>query len=650
MSVARLLANARRLFPKNALYIACFQGGLILCSLCVAWLLRFDFSMPYLPVLLAAAPVLVLIRLAAMALFNLHHGWWRYTSLRDLSDLLKAIAVGSVVFLIIVRFILRDYDFPRSIYLLEALTTTISLAGIRALPRLVSECVPANGAAKRVIIIGAGMAAQAVIREIGRSNGRYCVVGCVDDNRSKRGIKVHGVPVIGAIDQLPALAASHAVDELLIAIPSASGVEMQRIVLLCEKSGVKFKTVPGLQDIIDEKISISHFREVRLEDLLGREPVAIDLESVKNQIEGRVVLVTGAAGTIGSELCRQILQFNPRRLLCVDQSETGIFYLQMELSHRESQTEIVVFVADIGDIPRMRPFLLEHGPEIVFHAAAYKHVPVMEVNVYGAVENNIFGLLTLLDLAEEAGSHSLVLISTDKAVNPSSVMGVTKRVCELIIAARPNRAMRCVSVRFGNVLGSNGSVVPVLQKQLRSNQHLTITHPQITRYFMTTREAVSLVLQAFAIGAHGDTLVLDMGTPVRILDLARTLIGLSGKTEQEVPIKFTGLRDGEKLYEELFYPQEELQPTSFHKIRRVRGAQNRCLELHCQLEDLRSTMSVNDSIGIREKLKEIVPQYSYSLPGNEAQKPGPAAAQLAPELISGPTPAPAALGKAAGVA
>ncbi|HEX3685213.1 MAG TPA: nucleoside-diphosphate sugar epimerase/dehydratase [Bryobacteraceae bacterium] len=649
MSLAKLRAIAQRLFPKNSVYIACFQGGLIFCSLCVAWLLRFDFSLPYLSVLLAAAPVLVLIRLAAMAFFNLHHGWWRYTSLRDVSDLLKAIGLGSVLFLIIVRFLLRDTDFPRSIYLLEALTTTIFLAGIRTLPRLLTESVRTSGGARRVIVIGAGMAAQAVIREIGRSSKRYCVIGCVDDNRSKRGIKVHGVPVIGTIDQLPSLVAAHAINELLIAIPSASGVQMQRIVKLCEKSAVKFKTVPGLQDIIDEKISISHFREVRLEDLLGRDPVTIDLESVKNRIDGRVVLVTGAAGTIGSELCRQILQYDPRQLLCVDQSETGIFYLQMELSQRENRSEVVVFVADIGDRERMRGFMLEYCPEIVFHAAAYKHVPIMEVNVYGAVKNNIFGLLTLLDLAEDAGCQSLVLISTDKAVNPSSVMGVTKRVCELIIAARPNRSMRCVSVRFGNVLGSNGSVVPVLQKQLRNNQHLTITHPEISRYFMTTREAVSLVLQAFAIGAHGDTLVLDMGTPVRILDLARTLIGLSGKTEKEVPIKFTGLRDGEKLYEELFYPHEELQPTSSLKIRRVRGAQNRWLELLRHLELLQSTMTVNDSIGIREKLREIVPQYSYSLPESQAPKMRPAS-QFAPEPVLPSAPPAAALGKAAGVA
>jgi len=649
MSLARLRALPQMLFPKNSVYIACFQGALIFCSLCVAWLLRFDFSMPYLYVLLAAAPILIVIRLAAMAFFNLHHGWWRYTSLRDVSDLLKAIGLGSVLFLIIIRFLLRDTDFPRSIYLLEALTTTLFLAGIRALPRLLDEPVRRNDKAKRVIVIGAGMAAQAVIREIGRASNRYCVVGCVDDNRSKRGIKVHGVPVIGSIDQLPTLVAAHAVNELLIAIPSATGVQMQRIVKLCEKSAVKFKTVPGLQDIIDEKISISHFREVRLEDLLGRDPVTIDLESVRNQIAGRVVLVTGAAGTIGSELCRQILQYNPRQLLCVDQSETGIFYLQMELCQRESQSEIVVFISDIGDVQRMRGFMLDYCPEIVFHAAAYKHVPVMEVNVFGAVKNNIFGLLTLLDLAEDAGCQSLVLISTDKAVNPSSVMGVTKRVCELIIAARPNRSMRCVSVRFGNVLGSNGSVVPVLQKQLYSNQQLTVTHPEITRYFMTTREAVSLVLQAFAIGAHGDTLVLDMGTPVRILDLARTLIGLSGKTESEVPIKFTGLRDGEKLYEELFYPHEELQPTSSLKIRRVRATQNRWFELHRQLEHLRSTMSVSDSISIREQLKEIVPQYSYSLPASETPKMRPAA-QPAPEpMLPASAPA-AALGKAAGVA
>jgi FlaA1/EpsC-like NDP-sugar epimerase len=306
-----------------------------------------------------------------------------------------------------------------------------------------------------------------------------------------------------------------------------------------------------------------------VEDLLGRDPVEIDLESVKNHIANRVVMVTGAAGSIGSELCRQVLEYEPAALLCVDQSETGMFYLEREVSLRRNGCRLLFVVADVGDSERMQKLFVEHGPEMVFHAAAYKHVPVMEANVGTAVKNNVFALIELLRVAEEGGCKDFLLISSDKAVNPTSTMGATKRLGELIIAGRPCSGMRCVTVRFGNVLGSSGSVIPVLQEQLRNGRALTITHPEMKRFFMTTREAVSLVLQAFAIGNHGDTLVLDMGTPVSILELARTLIQLSGKREDEVEIKFTGLRPGEKMMEELFYPEESVCQTSCPKIKKA---------------------------------------------------------------------------------
>jgi len=636
MATPLVRALSRKLFVSKPFLFASFQAVLIFCSLCTAWLLRFDFSLPYRTLLFSAAPILIVIRLAVMARFKLLHGWWRYTGLSDIMDLLKAIVLGSAVFLFVMRFVLGVTEFPRSIYFLETLVSAAFLVGIRAFSRMLAESAQKDGAikallagirafthalsesarkddaAKRVIVIGAGFAAQMVIRETKRPGSGYRIVGCVDDDPSKVGIKIHGAPVIGSVDQLPALVANRAVNEILIAVPSATGTQMQRLVSLCERAAVKFKTLPALQDIITGRVSISQFRDVRLEDLLGRDPVETDLESVRKQIEGRVVLVTGPAGTIGSELCRQILQYSPRKLLCVDQNETGVFYLQLELSElNKNGSNLVFHVGDVGDRERMRGFLLEHAPQVIFHAAAYKHVPVMERNVHGAIKNNVFALLTLLDIASEVGCQSFVLISSDKAVNPASIMGATKRVGELIIAARPTGSMRCVSVRFGNVLGSNGSVVPVFQKQLRSNQPLTITHPEIRRFFMTTREAVSLVLQAFAIGNHGDTLVLDMGTPVRILDLARTLIRLSGKSEDEVGIKFTGLRAGEKLVEELFYASEEVQPTSFPKIKRIRGAQNRWFEIQCHLEELMKSMSIDGGAPIRAKMKEIVQEYSY---------------------------------------
>ena len=324
------------------------------------------------------------------------------------------------------------------------------------------------------------------------------------------------------------------------------------------------------------------------------------------------ILVTGAAGTIGSELCRQILEFGPETLLCLDHNETGIFYLQMELSKRNKQTQLIFCVTDLGDAVRMRSLLAEHRPGMIFHAAAYKHVPMMESNVYDAVKNNIFALLGLLDIAEESGCSCVVLISSDKAVNPANIMGATKHVGELMISCRPTRAMRCVSVRFGNVLGSNGSLVPILQMQLRNRQHLTITHPDVTRFFMTTGEAASLVLEAGAIGNHGDTLVLDMGSPIRIVDLAKKLIQLSGKSERDVEIRFTGLREGEKLSEELSYPAEEIHSTASPKIWRIRGTPQRWIDLRQQLHQLHASMSAMATGAMREKMKEIVPEYSAS--------------------------------------
>ena len=628
MAKAQIRAAPRRLIARDSLLVASFLALLIFCSLLLAWLLRFDFSLPYLPRLLAAAPILILIRLAAIGQFRLFHGWWRYTDLKDVVELLKAILLGSAAFLVVMRFVLGAPAFPRSIYLLESLVSTALLVGARTFTRVLAELVRRDrGAAKNVMLIGAGFAAQMVIREIEQPGSGYRAVGCVDDDPSKVGIRIHGVPVMGTVEQLPRLVSTRAVDEILIAVPSATGTQMQRFVGLCEQAAVRFKTVPTLQDVITGRVSISQFRDVRPEDLLGRVPIEIDLESVRKQIEGRVVLVTGAAGTIGSELCRQILEYNPKRMLCVDQSETGVFYLQLELSeHSNKGTRLVFHVSDVGDCKRMQSLVAEHGPEVVFHAAAYKHVPVMEGNAHEAVKNNIFALLTLLDVVEEGGCQSFVLISSDKAVNPTSIMGATKRIGELIVGARPTSSMRCVSVRFGNVLGSNGSVVPILQKQLRNNQQLTVTHPEIRRFFMTTREAVSLVLQAFTIGNRGDTLVLDMGRSVRILDLARTLIRLSGKSENEVSIKFTGLREGEKLFEELFYASEVVQPTSFQKIKRIRSAPHRWFELQRHLEELRASTCINGAAPIRAKMKEIVPEYVYQLDHQREKN----AAQVAP--------------------
>lgn len=599
------------LLGRRTLFIALFQALLVLSALILSWLLRFDFSLPDRPLLLSAAAILILIRLGVFAWFNLFRGWWRYTGVSDVVDIVKAVAVGSLLFWGLLRYLLEVSSFPRSVYILEAILTAGALASVRLFSRVLSESMREDlKTSRKVVLIGAGHAAQTVIREIKGAGSGYIPVACVDDDRSKLGIKLNGVPVVGTVDQLPHLAEQVGVDEVLIAVPSATGAQMRKFVEICERARVKFKTVPSLCEIIAGKVSVNEVRDVDLEDLLGREPIRVDLEAVRKRIKGRGVIVTGAAGSIGSELCRQILDYGPRKLICVDQSETGVFYLRQELSSHQNGAQVIFCVADVRDRKAMLRIWKEYAPQHLFHAAAYKHVPIMESNVHEAVSNNVFALLDLLEVAEDAGCESFVLISSDKAVNPTSVMGATKRIGELILSSRPANGMRCTSVRFGNVLGSSGSVVPVLQEQLRKNQPLTVTHPDIKRFFMTTHEAVALVLQAFAIGDHGDTLVLDMGEPIRIMDLAKNLIRLSGKSEDEVPINITGLREGEKLHEELFYSDERMQPTPHQKIKRAQTASNGWSLLRQQLERLRTSMSQNGSESIRAQLKEIVPEFA----------------------------------------
>lgn len=602
----------RLLLRHSPWFIAVFQALMVSCSLVFAWLLRFDFSLPYRRILLTAAIVLPLIRLAVFAKFNLLHGWWRYTGVSDAWDITKAILSGTALFWVATLVLPAETGFPRSVFILEMVLSGVFLSGVRLVSRVVAESLRKNEALeKKVVLIGAGFAAQMIIREFAHPHSGYRAVGCLDDDATKRGIKIHGVPVLGAVEQLRQVIEEFPVDEVLIAVPSATGAQMRRFVEACNLANVKFRTVPTLKDIIAGRITVSQLREVRLEDLLGRVPVQIDLESVQKEIAGRTVIVTGAAGSIGSELCRQILEYHPACLVCLDQSETGLFYLGLDLDKHQNGAQVAFRVGDVTDDERVRSLLSEFRPEIIFHAAAYKHVPMMESNVQEAVKNNVLGLLGLLRLAEEAGCNSFVLISSDKAVNPTNVMGATKRICELILSSRPPNGMRCVSVRFGNVLGSNGSVIPVLTQQLHNHEPLTVTHPEIKRFFMITREAVALVLQAFVIGKHGDILVLDMGEPVRIVDLARTFIRLSGKSEHDVQILFTGLREGEKLNEELFYEHEEVIPTSCEKIKRTSGALKDWSFLCRQLDELRASITVDGAAPIRAKIKEIVPEYSF---------------------------------------
>src|SRR6202140_2589309 len=515
------------------------------------------------------------------------------TGISDAVDVLKAILTGSFAFLVIMRYGLGLKVFPLSIYALEALITFTLLTGVRVLSRLLAETVWADSTSKRLLLVGAGHAAQTIIRETQVAETGYRVIGCVDDNPLKKGLRLLGVPVLGPAQSLTKVVSQQRIDEVLIAIPSATPIQMRRLVAICKKTSVSFRTVPSMTELIAGRVILQQVREVSLADLLGRIPVDLDLESVREHIRDRVVMVTGAAGSIGSELCRQIRTYKPKLLVCVDQNETGIFHLQHQLAGGDAGDRNVFCVADFCNPERMRRIFLTYGVEILFHAAAYKHVPVMEDNVEEAVSNNVFGLLALLNVAQSSNCATFVMISSDKAVNPTNVMGCTKRVGELILAAWPGERLRCVSVRFGNVLGSNGSVIPLFQEQIRQNQPITITHPEITRFFMTISEAVSLVLQAFAIGRNGNILVLDMGEPVRVTDLAKTLVRLSGKSDQE--FKFIGLRPGEKLFEELFYADERIVPTACAKIACTESAKLGWPALKRNLDELYVALSLGQT-------------------------------------------------------
>jgi len=532
------------------------------------------------------------------------------TGISDAVDVLKAILAGSFAFLVIVRYGLGLKVFPLSIYALEALITFTLLTGVRVLSRLLAETVRADSTSKRLLLVGAGHAAQMIIRETQEMEAGYRVIGCVDDNPLKKGLRVLGLPVLGPVQSLTKVVSQQRIDEVLIAIPSATPIQMRRLVAICKKTSVSFRTVPSMTELIAGRVILQQVREVSLADLLGRIPVDLDLESVREHIRDRVVMVTGAAGSIGSELCRQIRTYKPKLLVCLDQNETGIFHLQHQLAGGDAGERNVFCVADFCNPERMRRIFLTYGVEILFHAAAYKHVPVMEDNVEEAVSNNVFGLLALLNVAQSSNCATFIMISSDKAVNPTNVMGCTKRVGELILAAWPGERLRCVSVRFGNVLGSNGSVIPLFQEQIRQNLPITITHPEITRFFMTISEAVSLVLRAFAIGRNGDILVLDMGEPVRVADLAKTLVRLSGKSRPE--FKFIGLRPGEKLFEELFYPDERVLPSACEKIACTESVKLAWPALKRGLDELYVAVSLGKRASILAHLKQIVPQFTYS--------------------------------------
>jgi FlaA1/EpsC-like NDP-sugar epimerase len=593
------------------------QLAIFLFSGIAAFLLRFDFTIPkeYHAHLWAGLCIWAVAKVFVFQLFRLDRGWWRYVSVPDLLRVAYANLAGSALGGAGIL-LFAPPGFPRSIYFVDFLVCSITTAGVRLAVRIVSEfsrIVP-RSEEKRTLIYGAGDAGTSLLREIRQNPAMaYDVAGFIDDDPVKTGATIYRTKVLGTGEALPSLVKVYGIDMVLIALPSATGREMTAILKHCQEAGVAYKTVPSFAEILETGSLASGIRDVNVEDLLGRNPVYLDESGIRGKIENKVVAVTGAAGSIGSELCRQIARFQPAAIVAYDCAETALFYIDREMSESFPGLKFRPEIGDIRNLQRLNEVFAKYRPSILYHAAAYKHVPMMEAHVFEAVENNVIGTWNVAIAAAENGIADFVMISSDKAVRPTSVMGVTKRIAELLIHALQNGRTKYVSVRFGNVLGSNGSVIPLFKQQIAARKPVTVTHPDMRRYFMTIPEAAQLVIQASTMGNGGEIFVLDMGQPVRILDLANNLILLSGlRPGEDVKIVFTGIRPGEKLYEELAHLDEEMQPT-FHQ--KIKNFATHSLPAHGALErieKLRSLCTERKLSDIVLELKDLVIDYNPS--------------------------------------
>jgi FlaA1/EpsC-like NDP-sugar epimerase len=590
-------------------------------SLYIAFLLRFEGTIPeqFLSTWWIMAVFITTMRILFFMVFGLYRSLWRYSSLPELYQIVKAVTFSTVaIWAIIIPF--PFLIIPRSIGVMTWFLNIVILSSIRLSFRLQHELIvksfPSENM-RRVLIIGAGNAGAMIAREMKQNpSAGLLPIAFLDDSRDKLRHSLHGLPVVGDTADIKSVVLEYRPDEILIAIPSASKSRMREIVASVSETGLPIRTLPNLLDLAGLKVSIHQIREVKIEDLLGREPVQVDLESIADYLNGERVLVTGAGGSIGSELCRQIAEFNPAVLLLLGRGENSIYEIDQELNYLNG-TKIckIPIIADIRDRNKMERVFETYRPTVVFHAAAHKHVPLMEDAPDEAVKNNVFGTKNVAELADRYGVKRFVMISTDKAVNPTSVMGATKRIAEIIVQklARTSRTKFC-AVRFGNVLGSRGSVVPLFKKQIARGGPITITHPEMRRFFMTIPEAVHLVIQAGSMGKGGEVFILDMGEPVRILDLAKDLIRLSGlEPDKDIAIKFSGVRPGEKLYEELMTAEEGTDHTKHKRIFVGKPNGVDWEKLPDDLNDLWNSLMTNDSEQIIRMIQHIVPQFTPNL-------------------------------------
>ena len=614
-------------FGRHRLLQLLIDAGIVALSWFLAFELRFDQGLPvYYDTLLRRTILLVVaIKIGVFLLFGFHRRWWRYVSVNDMWGAARGVVVASLVADVTVYLVspVHNVRLPRSIAVMDLLITMALIAGARLFARTVIER-PRSGVVARgreVIVVGAGDAGRTVVEEMQRSRMlRYTPIGFVDDDPTKKNMRILGVRVLGTTSDLPRIVREFSPDEVLIAIPSASGEVRARVVEAAQAAHVPVKTLPGLYELITGDVQLAQIRPVQVEDVLGREQVEVDMREVGSYLAGHTVLVTGAGGSIGAELCRQIARMGPTRLILVDNAETPLFEIERELVSERDFTAAIPKLVDVKNRTALRREVFEkYQPTIVFHAAAYKHVPLMETHPLESVRNNVVATKIVAELAADFEVDRFVLISTDKAVNPKTVMGQSKALCEWIIESLGHRRdvkTRFVAVRFGNVLNSSGSVIPTFRKQIEKGGPVTVTTPEMTRYFMTIPEAVSLVVQAGAIGGRGQIFVLDMGEPVRILDLACNMIRLSGKeprlpADQEtgpndIAVKFVGARPGEKLHEELWGDSESAGATDHPKIMRLSRAPIDPEWLSLQLVELEQLADDGDTLEVVGKLGSIV--------------------------------------------
>ncbi|MBN1362810.1 MAG: polysaccharide biosynthesis protein [Sedimentisphaerales bacterium] len=610
-------------------HIAAFAASLLFAFL-VANNMRFrlDWFVRQYPFLLL---FFLSVKLPIFGLFQQYRGWWRYVGMSDLLGILRAALVSTLVivtiwFAVMLQVPAIRFGLPRGItaisqgiFMADLVGTILLPAALRMIIRLYHEefrTVEARGL-KRFLIVGAGNAGEALLREMLRLPvAQYDVVGFIDDDPVKQGTRIHGVPVLGTVERMAQICQQRSIDEIAIAMPSASHQQLRRVIQVCEGTKIRFRTVPSITDIASGKLRVSQIRDVDINDLLGREEVQLDLDLIEAFARDKTILVSGAGGSIGAEMCRQICQFAPRRLLLIEQAENPLFYAERELHTQFPTVNVEPIVCNITDARRVDEVFAWHRPAVVIHAAAHKHVPLMELNMGEAIKNNVLGTRIVADATDRYGGSHFVMISTDKAVNPTSIMGASKRIAELYIQdLGRTSATQFITVRFGNVLGSEGSVVPIFKKQIAAGGPVTVTHPEMKRYFMTIPEAGQLVLQAASMGQGGEIFVLDMGEPVKIVDLAKELITLSGfRPGHDIEIVFTGTRPGEKLFEELRLAGEDMQRTRHPKIRIWRNIPMDRAALRTGIDTLLDLVERRDYDALPAQIHALVPEYSVGTP------------------------------------